>query len=276
MCGIGPFIVIVVLLLTDGDVCAEIYFQFLLMGALGGNNDHTVRGASTIDGSCRSVLQNGNVLNVVRVDGLDTSLDGQSVDNYQWVGLGLERADTTDSERALTAAVQSVLITHQTRDLTFQVFHDSTRVALIKFLGRDELIRTGSILTLDVLVTRYEHFVKDILIAFEFHHDKFLGLGSKAHILVLHTDISEFQLWAIAFYEERESTINISGGAIVGSFHHNGNAGQRIIILIGYQSRHLLLEVRTVLVGFLQNNSLAFGYLIIQSYEEEYSVEHLF
>ena len=59
---------------------------------LGGNQNHTVRSTATIDGGCRSILQDGEALDVVRVNGVQNvttadacSTDRQTVDNDQRV-----------------------------------------------------------------------------------------------------------------------------------------------------------------------------------------------
>ena len=62
----------------------------LLVGVLGGNNNHTVRSAGTIDGSCGGILQHVDAGDIILVDILQTTLDGQSIHNKQRAGLGIE------------------------------------------------------------------------------------------------------------------------------------------------------------------------------------------
>ena len=85
----------------------------LLLTALGGDHDHTVGSAATIQSSSGSTLQNGHVLDVVRVDARQTTLgagmthsltcgllEGHTVNDIQGLVVTVDRADTADNHAA--------------------------------------------------------------------------------------------------------------------------------------------------------------------------------
>ena len=88
------------------------------------NENNTVSTTCTVDSSCRSILQNLDALNILRVEVLDTAvLDNHSVDYIKRRTGSTNRALTTDSDA-----------THSTRTLRVGDVHTS-RLSLHTFKG---------------------------------------------------------------------------------------------------------------------------------------------
>ena len=187
--GTCPTEVVVVVFLADAQVGVEVNIYFLFLCFLGRDNNDTIGSPCSIDGSSGSVFQNRDVFYVVWIDGFDRAFYRKSVNNDQWVGLGLERTNATDGKRGFAISVDAVFVRNQARYFALQVANDVARVSLVHVLGSDGLVRTCGILALDVLVTGHQDIV---------HHD-FIGLHGDGHVfpldaacfkhLVFHTDI---------------------------------------------------------------------------------------
>ena len=83
----------------DGHVAVVGYARCAaLLTLLGGDDDHTVRSAATVDGCSRGILQHGEGLDVVRVDHSQdvrhtcggVAVDGQTVDDIERVVGGVQ------------------------------------------------------------------------------------------------------------------------------------------------------------------------------------------
>ena len=89
--------VVDILLLPDRQVSREVYIYLALsLGILCSDNDNTVGGTRTIDSRCGCILQHVDAFDIIRVDVRDLGLHRNTVDNYQWRGLCIERTGTTD------------------------------------------------------------------------------------------------------------------------------------------------------------------------------------
>ena len=65
---------------------------------LGLDHDDTIGTTSTIQCTCRGIFQDGHRLDIVRVDIADAAIERNTINNIEWVVVGVDRAETTDAD----------------------------------------------------------------------------------------------------------------------------------------------------------------------------------
>ena len=143
---------------------------------LRGNENHTVRSTATIDGGGRSILQDGERLDVVRVDGVQhvttadaCSADRQTVDDDQRVVRGRKRRAATDADGTAGTRRTTVGRDLHTRGLTLQQIGGRRCQTLVQLVGFYRHHRTRCITFLYRTVTDDHHVFQQLGIVLE--HD---------------------------------------------------------------------------------------------------------
>ena len=76
----------------------EVYIYSTLLTTLGCDNDNTVSTTSTIQSTCRSVLQHRNRLDIVWVDSANRTTIGNTINNIEWLRVCRDRTKTTNTD----------------------------------------------------------------------------------------------------------------------------------------------------------------------------------
>ena len=103
---------------TQLDVGSHV--QLTLLTLLGGNQDHTVRGAVTIEGCRSGVLQDRHRLDILRVQVRDVTTIGHTVEDIQRRAATIDGTDTTDTDRRILTRYTIGAVHLNTRHHTFQ------------------------------------------------------------------------------------------------------------------------------------------------------------
>ena len=113
----------------------SLHFDFTRLTLFGSNHDDTVSSILTIQSSRRSTFEDGNILNVVRVDigsCRSTTRDSHTIeDEERLVTLtGIDRRDTTDNNLA-TRVRRTTRVSHRhTRNLTLERVNEVSALVL--------------------------------------------------------------------------------------------------------------------------------------------------
>ena len=184
----------------NGDVAivGQMRNRGSLFALLGGDDDHTVRCARTINSCSRGVLQNGERLNVVRVDHSHhvthtcccTIGDGQSVDNQQRVIAGIQRSTTTNTNLGSgtwrTTAGDNVNTGNLTNKHIRGVVGD-TLTHVVWLHGCD---RTSQVVLLSAAITNDNHVLQNVLVFLQGDHQLAGGLdGSRLIAYIRNGDV---------------------------------------------------------------------------------------
>ncbi len=190
----------------------------ILPAALGGHHNHPVRRPGTVDGGCHAVLQHGDVLDVLGVDGLQPALDGVAVQHHQRLALRVERRDTADFDFP-------VLVEHHACRLPFQ---QGVQVGLqfrFQCFRRDDAERTRGAVLGDGLVAGDDDLLQVLRVRLHGHLVSRLSRLHR-HLFRLHADESEDQhrLRSSRRHPERELAVHARRRAEGGSFHQDRHA----------------------------------------------------
>ena len=180
--GIGAAHVVAILVARHHVECRAVLFQtvagvvahlHVVAGALlGGDDNHTVRSARTVDGGGRSILQYRIGVDVVGVDrcqrvghaGTTLGRNGYPVDYDQGVVLGLQRSGATNTNGCTTGGVARSGSNQQARHLALQHLVGRSDGTTVDVLGLDGGNRTGEVGLFHRTVTDYNHLVKQLFI----------------------------------------------------------------------------------------------------------------
>ena len=160
----------------SGEIGGDVGNVTTHLGALlGRDHDDTVGCAGTVDGGCGSILQHGETLDVLRVDGgkrVTHTADavvrhGQAVDHDERVVRRVERGAATDADRRTGTRHTGTGGDDHTGALAAQQVGRGRDDTLIDFIGLDGRDRTGHIAFLDRTVADDHHLVQEFLVVFE-------------------------------------------------------------------------------------------------------------
>ena len=113
------------------------------LAALGGHHDDTVGTTRTVEGRRGSVLEDGQVLDVVRVDEGQVTVIGDTVDNPQRVGARRDGADTANHHLGSRTGLTRSGLQLNTGRSTRKQLSDVRRLHLGDILGFNHRSRTG-------------------------------------------------------------------------------------------------------------------------------------
>ena len=209
----------------DRDVGGEVHVDLALFaGALGRDDDDTIGSAGTVDGRGGRVFQHVDAFDVVGVQVIDGAFHRQAVHHEERVGLGVHRADATDSKLAA--------IGRQTGDTAFEVLHQTRGVALFDGLGIDRGDGAGHFLLLDFLITGHHRALDEHAAVAHLHVEGAAAVKRFGHRV--HTEESHLD-GAVARILDGQGVITVDVGDGVGLFSQvlDGGAGDRHAVLVG-------------------------------------------
>ena len=204
----SPVVVVVVHLLAYLEVSIEVDAQFLRLGFLACDDNYTVGSAGAIDRGCRSIFENGDVFNIVGVDGVHAALDGESVDNNERRLLGVEGAFASDGDSIFILGVGFRVENHAWHP-AFEVRSDVAGVTLVHILCPYYLVGTGGVFTLDVLIARHDYFLHHV--GDRFHHNAdIIVIFINPDLFCLHADVGKHQCRLRLVTKQGEIAVHVS------------------------------------------------------------------
>ena len=153
--------------------------------ALSGYHHDTGCSTRTVDGGRRSVLQNIDTLNVLRIQPVDI-VAHHTVDHIERCGVGVDGRPTADLD-VVAAATTRGLGDAYTWVATLQVTQNRGSTLCVQLLSVDRRHRTGEVLLLNRTVTDDHHILKSSGILLE--DNVYTCLSCDVNILRLHTDV---------------------------------------------------------------------------------------
>ena len=214
-------------------VYAEVAFVVDLQGlvfltVLGGDDDHTVSGTRTVDGTCRCVFEHLNGFNVVRREVADGGSHGHTVDNVERSGAA-ERTDTTNAHRGVGTGLTVGGDLH-TRHLTFEHGGDVGVGNAFQLLGVHNRYRTGEVGLLLSTVTHHNHLVEHVVVGCQLNLAK-VGAAVHGHFHFLVTDVADNK-GAVAGNIYREVTIEVGNNSRLRALHLDGGTNEGLSLLV--------------------------------------------
>ena len=155
-----------------------------LRALLRGDHDDTVRCAGTVDGGCRSILQDGEALDVLRVDGGERVAHtadavvrhGQAVDDDQRIVRRVDGRTAADTDRRARTRHTGTGGDDHAGALAAQQVGGRRDDTLVDFVSPDRRNGTGEVALLDGTITDDHHFVEEVLVVFHHHVRGLAGL----------------------------------------------------------------------------------------------------
>ena len=247
-CAVGGAVQCIVLLLygRHRDVAVVRHLGYgTALTLLGGDDDDTVRGAATVDGRCRGVLQHGEGLDVVGVDvGQDVAhargrvaVDGQSVDDEQRVVRCIQRRTAADADLCTGAGRTAAGDDVHTGNLTHQHVGGIVRDALRHVVGVHGRHASGQVALLGVAVT--DDY--DVLQCLRIFHHRDNHVGGCGQFLGDETHVGKHQRRALG-NAQLKVTVEIGNHGCASAFYGNFRANQRLAQIVLHQTFHLHLR----------------------------------
>ena len=236
---------------SQGNIGREVDGRLLDLSLLGGDEDHTILGAQTVDGS-GSVLQDRDAFNVFGVQLLENGHIriglkgiGVSVVSGRLTGTGCAADHTVNNDHRGTKATEvdlggkgtglaAVLGDEKARDLTLEGSHTVSRLGGGNILCADlgDSAREGFLL-LDA-VTHDHGLVQELGV---FDQDN-IHLGRCLERTGFKTDGRELEDGTLG-NGEFEVTVNVGGRTGGGTLLHNGSSDNRFLLRICDRTGHL-------------------------------------
>ena len=121
---------------------------------LGRHQDNAVGSTGTVDGGCGGVLEDGEGVDVIRVDHGEVAVgDGDTVHNKERVVRGVQGSRTTDPDLSTGTRSTVARNDHDAGALAAKEFIGIGDRTAVEFIGLDHGHGTGQVLLLDVAVT---------------------------------------------------------------------------------------------------------------------------
>ena len=135
--------------------------------ALGRDDDNAVRTLGTEDSRCRGVLQDGNALDLVRIQVIEGTFD--AVDHHErGVASGESGKTTKHHGIAIRGSRSAGLIRHQKAgNLTGESIHQVLRTRIGKLLGRDRRDRADDTFFFLSTITNDDRILEEVFINFQ-------------------------------------------------------------------------------------------------------------
>ena len=164
---------------------------------LRGDDDDTVRTATTIDGRCRGVFQHRERLDIVGVHHRQRvgctlhalSVHGQSVDHNQRVVRGFQRRATADADGGAAARGTTVAGHRHTCHLTREHVLGAGDETVVLLVGLDGRHTTGEVVLLGHTITDDHHVFQHLRVVLERHHH--IGCRADGCRLIAHVGHAE-------------------------------------------------------------------------------------
>ena len=200
---------------------------------LGSDEDDTIGSTATIDGGSGSILEDGESLNISRVDqrqGVRHTLDtviihSETIDDDERVVGSVERRTTTNTDGCSTTRGTAISRDIHTGDLTLNHILRVGLHTFIHIIRFDSRYGTGSVVLLDNTITNNDHFIKELGILT--HVDTHSGRSRQLLGLITHIRDRQF---GTGLHIDSEITIEI-GDSTVGCPHlKDGRTNNRFSI----------------------------------------------
>ena len=145
-----------------------LYLDAVLRPLLGGNDDDPIRGSGAIDGRSRRILQHGECLDIMGIEGgqrigcarCGIIRHGDTVYHYQRVVAGIQRGPSTDTDTASGTGLSVGSRYIKSGNLSLNQLLRRGDSPLVHVLGLDGHHRTAQIVLLRLSVTYHHHFVQ--------------------------------------------------------------------------------------------------------------------
>ena len=143
---------------------------------LGGDDNHTVGTAATVDSGGRGILQDVHRLDVGRIDVAQLAHEGNTVEHNQRVVAGRERALATNADLHFGTRLRTGLRHHHTGHAALQSLGGVGGCNLIQFLTANVGHRTRYGLATLRTVTNHHHLVHHMAVFLQ-HNVREVGTG---------------------------------------------------------------------------------------------------
>ena len=186
------------------------------------DDDNAVGSTGTVDGGCRCVLEDGEGLDVFRVDGGQRVAhagdavigNGQTVDDVERVVGGVEGRAATDTDCSAGARHTGTGSDDDTRALTAEEVGGSRDDTLVDFVGLDGRDGTGKVTLLDGTVADDDDFVEEVGVIHEGDGRRDLtgreSLRGKAHAADFHDGVRTGNHQDVVAVQTRRDTVGRS------------------------------------------------------------------
>ena len=190
--GVGDVVVVLHRLAGYAPLSININNRVAALRALGGDHYHTVSTTSTIQRSRGSVLLNGHRLDVGGVDVVQVAIVGDTVHHVQRLLAGVDRRETTDTDRRSRTGLTRSIYQLQTCNLTCERLCNVRSLHLSDVLSLNLGCRTRKSLSLSCTERRYDNVVNHLSLVL--HHN--VDYRTLTHCLSLsrETDRRELQI----------------------------------------------------------------------------------
>ena len=206
-----------------GHAGVKVHFYLTILAALGGDDDNTVGGAATVNGSGSGVFQDLDGLDVVTVEFMHAGLGGDTVDDVQRVVV-VEGSHTTDPDGG-SAGRATVRTDIHSGNTALQGFDGVVLVLFGQIVGVHRGDGTGEIgLALD-RITGYHHFIQQLGVFVHDHGHLRLGGKFKGGI----TDGREDQDGAF-LHGDGEVAVEVCDGTVVRTFFLDRGANDAVAV----------------------------------------------
>ena len=203
-------------------------FQLSFLSVLGRNDDYTIGGHRTVNGSGGTIFQDFHGFDILRIDGVDVTRI--PVDDVKRL-IVTHSLDTTDFYRNACTCITSRFQNAYTGNFTLQCFGCAGSGTLHQIFRFHRRNGTGHITLLHRTVTYDYDFIQHFRIIFQCYFDVLLPvegnfLGYITHIRDYHSCFGRDC--------QRKVAVNVGDATITGSFFQDTGTDKRFSFGIGY------------------------------------------
>ena len=175
--------------LVDTEIALIAHFQRLVfLTALGRDNHHTISSTRTVDGTCRSVFQHLDGLNVIRREVADGSSHRNTVDDIQRSSTA-KRTETTNTHRGIGTWLTIGCDLH-TGNFTFEHRRDVRVGNTLQLVGIHNRNRTSQVGLLLSTITHDNHLVEGKVVSLKLDLADYRA-ATHGHLIIFETHITD-------------------------------------------------------------------------------------
>ena len=214
----------------------EVHLHVAFTAALGVDDDDAVGSACTVQRTGRSVLEHGDRLDVIGVDGADRTRIGDTVHDVERRRAGADRTETANGHGSLRSGLAAARRGLHAGHLSVESLRDVGYHALLEILRLDDGGRSGEGLLLGRAVSDDEHLVDGLRIFGKSDFNR--GPAVHGNRLRLIPDKRNLQR-AVGGNRQGEPAARSGRRADGGAFDHHGRSDDGTARLVYYRTGEL-------------------------------------
>lgn len=222
---------------VDGQRTVVVDHRSPLLRILRRYEDDTEGTAGTVDRRRRSILQDGDTLDILRIDHTEVSF--HTVDQHERRTAGTDGTGTTDIERTVVGRLAVMDRDVQTGNLALQGAGQVGIGTVADHLAADLVDGTDKITALHRRITDDNRLVQDVTVSLKGNHKRLCLIAGQDNLLVLVTDIRDNHRRRETDAFHGEGAVDIGNETGRRSLDHDTRPDERVPIGI----QHLAAEI---------------------------------